>query len=104
MKEGEIMIKTMTEGKARVLIASALALLSQGAWSDDGQAAREAVADITVSIPNQRIEIAAEKIEASASAHIEALNRRIAQDLAESLEAISNTRFELAIAEVPTRG
>jgi hypothetical protein len=98
------MIKTKTERNARVLIAGALALLSQGAWSEDERARGDAAADIKVSIPNQRIEIAVEKIEASASTHIEALNRRFEQDLAESLEAISNTRFEVVIAEVPTRG
>lgn len=99
-----MMIKRQTERNARVLIAGALVLLSQGAWSEEARPARKAVAEVAVSIPQPRIEIAAPKIEASASAHIESLNRRIAEDLARSLEAIGKTRFELVIAEVPTRG
>lgn len=97
-------IKTLTERKARVLIAGALTLQSLGAWSDDGQSAQNVEPAIKVSIPNQRIEIAAGTIEASAKAHIEALNQRFAEDIAESLEAIGGTRFEVVIAEVPTRG
>jgi len=98
------MIKTTTAGKSRVLIAGALALLSQGAWADGGEAAKVAASRVTVSIPDQRIEIAAEKIDPSVRAHIEALNRQFAKELAERLEAIGKSRFELAIAEVPTRG
>jgi hypothetical protein len=98
------MIKTIKAGKSRVLIAGALALMSQGVWSEEGQAAKDAAADITVSIPNQAIEVVAEKLQASASEHIDALDQRIARDLADRLEAIGDSRFELAIAEVPTRG
>jgi hypothetical protein len=98
------MIKTSKAGKSRVLIAGALALLSQGAFSEEGRAAKDTAADITVSIPNQRIEVEVAKLEASAREHIEALNARIAQEWAERLEAIGRKRFELVIVEVPTRG
>lgn len=96
-----MMIKTLTAGKTRVLIAGALAILSQSAWSDRGPAANS---DLRLSIPQPRIEIATPKIEASAEAHIETLKRRIAEDLAASLAAIGDTRFELVTVEVPTRG
>lgn len=99
-----MMIKTVTEGKTRVLIAGALALLTQGAWADDGEAARQAPAEVKVSMPNQPIVIAETKLENDASEHIEALNRYLAAELEASLEAIRISRVELVLAEVPTRG
>jgi hypothetical protein len=99
-----MMIKTTPEMKSRVLIAAVLGLLSQSAWSDQGQAATSALPEVRVTAPRQKIEIADLKISTDAQGYIEALNRRLAEDLAKDLEAIRASRVELVIAEVPTRG
>lgn len=99
-----MMIKTVTEGKTRVLIAGALALLTQGVWADDGQAARNAPDVVKVSVSRDAVVTEEAKLDADAQAHIESLNRHIAAELEKNLEAIGFARIELVIAEVPTRG
>jgi hypothetical protein len=44
------------------------------------------------------------QLEADAKAYMEALNQRLAEELARDLKAIGAPRVELVIAEVPTRG
>ena len=89
-------IKTTLAVSRPVLIAAALALLSQSAWSDQEE--------VRVTSPRMAIEIAQPKIATDAQAYIDALKQRLAEDLAKSLEAISASRIELVIAEAPTRG
>ena len=88
----------MTQGTSRILLSSALALSAQSAWSDDGQAARDQAAG------SEKTATAREQLEADVQAYIEAINRRLAEDLARDLEAIAASRIEIVIAEVPTRG
>ena len=93
-----MLIKSVTERKSRILLAGVLALLTQAAWTDepDAAASKAPVAE--------RPAEAIRQTDADAQAYIEALNRRLLQDLARDLEAISASRIELVIAEVPTRG
>jgi hypothetical protein len=90
--------------RQRVLLAGALALVSQAALSDETNAARTEAEELTVSAPSQEIAIADPRIETDAEAVIEAMNRQVAADLARIIEAISGARIELAISESPTRG
>ena len=99
-----MMITATATRKTRVLIVGALALLmSQGAWSDEGQNS-ERISVVKVSIPDQEIAVSKPRIEASADAHIEALNETIARERARHAEAIHATRFELVLAELTDRG
>lgn len=92
--------------RSALLLAGTLALFSQAALSDEANAARAepAAEEVRVSAPSQEIAIADPKIETSAEAAIEAINRRIADDLERSVEAMSGARVELVISEFPTRG
>lgn len=98
-------IQTVANRKQSLLVAGALALFSQGALSGDASAARSEPEELRVTAPRpQQIELASPVIKIDASELIEALNRRLAKDLEKSLDAIGNSRIELAISEVSTRG
>jgi hypothetical protein len=98
------MSKKITVRDRRVLSAAALVLLSQGAWSDDGQAPRSESAAVSLPLPAALASVHA-KIEAEVRAHVEALNRRLAEELARRLEEdMRSSCIELVMAEVPTRG
>lgn len=92
------------ESRRSLLLAGMLALFSQAALSGEANAARPEPEQITVTAPRAEIAIPKPAIETDAEAVIEAMNRRIAKDLEQSIEAISNARIELAISEFPTRG
>lgn len=94
--------KTWIKSKRHFLIAGALGLFSQAALS--GENANSKPEELRVSAPRFEIAAADMRIETNADAVIEAINRRIAKDLERSLEAIGNTRIEIAASEFPTRG
>jgi hypothetical protein len=94
-----MMRKSVTPGTSRILLAGVLALVAQGARSDESSAAhRPAVA------PQETETAARQRIEIEIQAYIEALNKRLAEELAREIEASSASSIEIAIAEVPTRG
>lgn len=95
--------KTWMKGKRHILIAGALGLFSQAALSGEAKADSEPE-QLRVSAPRFEIATTDVRIEANTDAVIEAINRRIAQDLERSLEAIGNKRIEIAASEFPTRG
>lgn len=100
-----MMRKTTKLRMSRVLVAGAVALLSQGAWSDDGNIAASASTTVGIQLPRPQMAPVHAKIASEVKAHVEALNRRLAEDLARALEeTLDASRIELAIAEVPTRG
>lgn len=98
------MMQTVTHRKHRLLVAGALALISQSAVSGDANAAKREPEIVTVTAQRPSIETVEPRIETDIKAHIDALNRRFATDLEDDLEAIGRTRIELVISEVPTRG
>lgn len=93
--------KTVTAGKTPVVLAAALALMAQGASSEERNVERQpagtAAASETIAALKRSVEI---EIRAS----IEALGKRLSEELAREIEALNAARVELAIAEVPTRG
>jgi hypothetical protein len=91
-----MMLKSVTERKSRILLAGVLAVMTQVAWSDDNRQAPEPAVPVPAALLLQ--------LEADAKAYMEALNQRLAEELARDLEAIGAPRVELVIAEVPTRG
>ena len=95
-------MRTVTGNHA--LVAAALALLTQGAMSDETRVNASRSEEVRVSIPRPKTEIEAPVIKTDTKEMIEALNRQLAQDLERHLAVIGETRVELAIAEVPTRG
>lgn len=97
-------IQTVTKRNPSLLVAGALALFSQGALSGDASAARNEPEELIVTAPRPQSEFVSPVIEIDAKALIEALNRRLAEDLKKSLDEINNSRIELAVSEVPTRG
>jgi hypothetical protein len=99
-----MMIHTVTEGKHRILVAGAVALISQSAFSGDAGLARSEPEVLTVTAERPSAEIVDARVETDIKAHIDAVNRRFATDLKSDLEAIDRTRIELVISEVPTRG
>ena len=92
------MNKSVTNRKVGVLLAGVFALISQGAWSDEGSAENQLKAE------DAKVAAAREQVEAHAREFIEALNRRLAEELQQNLVEIDAPRIELAIVEVPTRG
>ncbi len=97
-------LQIVTQRKYHILVAGALALLSQGALSGEASAARSEPEELRVTAPRPQTELAELRIKTDTSSVIEALNRRLAKDLEKSLKAISDSRIELAISEAPTRG
>ena len=92
------------DSRQRFLLAGALALFSQAALSGEASAARPEPEEIRVVARSQEIAIPDPKIPTDALAIIESMNRRVAEDLERSIEAISGARIELAVSEFPTRG
>lgn len=99
-----MLMQTVTTRKNRVFVAGALALLSQGAVSGDASLTGYEPEILTVTAQRSQIEASERRIEADLKEQDEALNRRFAEDLKKSLDAIDESRIELAILEVPTRG
>jgi len=97
-------IETVTNRKLSLLVAGALALTSQVAVSGDPSAARSEPEELTVTAPRPQIGFVSPAIEIDTKELIEALNRRLKEDLEKSLDAIGKSRIELAISEVTTRG
>lgn len=92
-----MMLKSVTEGK-KLLLAGVLALVAQGAWSEESNDAKQLAAGNateTSARPAHEVDI---------SAYIEALNKRLSEKLAREIDALNAGRVELVIAEVPTRG
>jgi len=98
------MTHTVTERKHRILVAGALALISQSAFSGDANAAKAEPEVLTVTAQRPSTATTEPRIETDIKAHIDALNERFESDLKKDLEAIGKSRIELVISEVPTRG
>ena len=92
---------TVTAGKTRVLLAAALAFMAQGAWSEESNDARQPA---STAAATETETSATQPVEIDVKAYIEALNKRLSDELAREIEALNAARIELAIAEVPTRG
>jgi len=94
-------IKSVTAGKARALLATALALMAQGAWSEERNVEREPASTVAA---NETVASLRRSVEIEIRAIIEDLNKRLSEQLVREIEALNAARVELAIAEVPTRG
>jgi hypothetical protein len=92
------MLKSVTEGRSRVLLAGVLALIAQGALSEESVRSEEPT---TVATTESSARL---QVEIDVRAYIEALNKRLSEALAREIEALHASRIEIAIAEVPTRG
>jgi len=93
-------LKTVTAGKTTVVLAAALALMAQSALSEERNVEREP-ASIAA---NETVAALKRSVEVEIRAYIEALSKRLSEELAREIEALNAARVELAIAEVPTRG
>lgn len=102
------MKQTVTERKPGLLVAGALALISQSALGGDSETHRAPVATqdvVTVTAPRpDEPGFESYVLETNVQALIEAIGRRIERDLEQSVDSIGRNRIELAISEVPTRG
>jgi phage gp29-like protein len=99
-----MMTKTATERTKRVLMAGALVLLSQAAWSEGGQDQKSGITEVHViaqRLPKEPVDV---KIETDIRSHVEELNRHLAEELAKRREAIFAAPIQLVVAEVQTRG
>lgn len=96
-----MMLKTVTAGKTRVLLAAALAVMAQGAWSEESNDSQEPAGTAAA---NETVTSSERPVEIDIRAYIEALNKRLADELAREIEALNAARIELAMPEVPTRG
>jgi hypothetical protein len=96
-----MMQKSATAGKTRVLLAAALALMAQGALSEESKVARQPAGTEAAS---ETLASATRLAESEIRAFIEALNKRLAEELAREIEALNAARIEFAMPEVPTRG
>ena len=98
-----MLMDTWLKSKRRILVMGALGLFSHAALSSEVEANGK-TEQLTVSASRAEIAVVDPRIETDTDAVIDAINRRIAEDLARSLEAIGNARIELAVSEFPTRG
>jgi predicted metalloprotease len=97
-----MVLKSVTEGETRFLLAGVLALMAQGAWSESNNDAQKPAVAATETVT---VTAAAERpIEVDVRAHIDALNKRLVDELSRQIKALDANRSELVIAEVPTRG
>lgn len=94
-------LKTVTAGKTPVVLAAALALMAQSASGEERNVGREPA---TIAAANETVAALKRSVEVEIRAYIEALNKRLSEELAREIEAFNAARVELAIAEVPTRG
>ena len=92
---------SVTAGKTRVLLVAALALMAQGAWSEESNDARASADAVNAS---ETVTSAPRPVEIDIAAYIEAFNKRLSEKLAREIEALNAARIEFVIAEVPTRG
>jgi hypothetical protein len=103
-----MMSRKVKERMSRAALAGALFLLSQAALSSEGQEAARAPEKVTVTLPQDwaGYSLPTKVIDSSQqfAALTEALDKRVAKDLARQFETLEVSRVELAIAEVPTRG
>lgn len=84
-------------------LVAVLALFGQNALGDEVSPSRDPdVIRVTTQRPVDTLTDT--RIEIDAQAIIDAIDRRFAEDLEKSLEALGVERIELAISEVPTRG
>lgn len=97
-------MNTVTERRHRILVAGALALISQSAFSGDAIAGKREPEVLTVTAQRPSIELVDTRVETDIEAHIDAVDRGIAAELENDLKAIGRLRIELVISEVPTRG
>jgi hypothetical protein len=98
-----MLMDTWLKSKRQILALGALGLMSHAALSSEAKTKPEAEL-LTVSASRAEIAIADPRIETDTDAVIDAINRRIEEDLVRSLEAIGNARIQLAVSEFPTRG
>jgi len=103
-----MMKQTVTLRKPGLLVAGALALISQSALGGDSETLRapEATQEVvTVTAPRPDVPGFENHIlETNVQALIEVIDRRIEQDLEKRVDSIGRLRIELVISEVPTRG
>ena len=93
----------VTERKIQAVIGGLLVLFSQAALSE-GIVATRAPEVIWVTAPRIAAQIRESQIRDDMADLIDAINRRVAEDLAKSIDAIGMPRIELVISETPTRG
>jgi hypothetical protein len=102
------MKQTVTERMPGLLVAGALALISQSALGGDTEttrAPRAAQDVVTVTAPRPDAPGFVSQVpETSVEALIEAIDRRIERDLEKRVDSVRRNRIELVISEVPTRG
>ena len=94
------MMQTRMEATLRVMLAAALVVSNQAATS----AANGEPDVIRATAPRVEADVRQSKIEVDVAALIEAVDRRVAEDLKKDLEVIGAPRIELAISEAPSRG
>jgi hypothetical protein len=103
-----MMKQTVTERKPGLLVAGALALISQSALGGDTETQRAHVATqevVTVTAPRpDKPGFENQVLETNVQAQIEAIDRRIERDIEKRVDSIGRNRIELVISEVPTRG
>jgi hypothetical protein len=92
-----MMLKSVKAGNSRILFAGVLALIAQGAWSDESNDSQEPAVAVTETSVRPQVKV-------DINAYIEAFNERLSEELARAIEATNASRIEFAIAEVPTRG
>lgn len=103
-----MMSRKVKERMSRAVLAGALVLLSQAALSSEGLEAARAPEKVIVTLPQDWAGYSLPTKVVSSSeqfaALTEALDKRVATDIARQLESMEVSRVELAIGEVPTRG
>jgi hypothetical protein len=75
--------------------------MAQGAWSESNNDAQKPAVAATETVT---VTAAEPPVEVDVRAHIDALNKRLVDELSRQIKALDAARTELVIAEVPTRG
>jgi len=96
-------MKFQTPAAKHGLAVAALILASPiAAGSEAGRAESPEVVRVTA--PKPSVAVVDSSVETNAAAILEAIGRRLQQDLKDRLEAIAPARIELVMAEIPSRG
>ncbi|MGD8339215.1 MAG: hypothetical protein PVH89_00455 [Gammaproteobacteria bacterium] len=94
---------TAKDWNQRLMLAGAVALISQAAVGAGTGSAREPEI-VRVTAPRVVAEIPRADVEVDVAALIESVNRHIAKQHETDLKAIGARRIELVMSEIPTRG
>jgi len=101
-KKDEVMKFQIPAAKHGLAVAALILVSPIVVGSEAGRAQSPEVVRVTA--PKPSVAVVDSSVETNAAAVLEAIGRRLEQDLKDRLDAIAPARIDLAMAEIPSRG